>query len=520
MKLRSVPTGIIISLILLIGASVIHILASSSRNEGWGIDDAYISYRYSRNLSQGNGPVFNVGERVEGYSNFLYVLLISPAFLVTDDLGIYSFAAALNLIFVAAAFVVYYNYLKWKYSQPLVVPACLLFALSPALWAAVASGLETPLVIFFQVVIWTVADQLATDGRRNDLFILCGAMILSVLARADGFIVPIVAIVYLMFRKRYCFALGCTLVLFGTFAVYVLWRYQYYGYPLPNTYYVKVSGPLEGRMAAGFRQMLGVLLFQGGLASGLALMLAVMSALRTLAMEKWRALQRVPLELLLGFTLLGYWIYVGGDVFAERFLIILLPIGISLFLRNINNFEGVRRSRLLIGFMVLYLTSQGIFVALDQRFVYSWNKYDRWMSVGLFLRERYKTETIAVDGAGKIPFYSRLASIDMLGLNDEYLGHKPVDFFLVGHNKFDADYVLSRHPDLIATFIDSNLNLNWGMDTTKYSAAGYRLRYLVSEDDPLDHRNIIDVGDLPQLAIINLVRQGFTYAILDRQPIN
>ncbi len=37
-------------------------------------DDAFISFRYVQNLLEGHGLVFNVGERVEGYSNFLWVL--------------------------------------------------------------------------------------------------------------------------------------------------------------------------------------------------------------------------------------------------------------------------------------------------------------------------------------------------------------------------------------------------------------------------------------------------------------
>ena len=37
-------------------------------------DDAFISFRYVHNLLEGHGLVFNPGERVEGYSNFLWVL--------------------------------------------------------------------------------------------------------------------------------------------------------------------------------------------------------------------------------------------------------------------------------------------------------------------------------------------------------------------------------------------------------------------------------------------------------------
>src|SRR5262249_51597579 len=40
-------------------------------------DDAFISYRYAANLAHGFGPVFNPGERVEGYSNFLWVVMMA-----------------------------------------------------------------------------------------------------------------------------------------------------------------------------------------------------------------------------------------------------------------------------------------------------------------------------------------------------------------------------------------------------------------------------------------------------------
>ena len=40
-------------------------------------DDAFISFQYARNLVEGHGLTFNPGERVEGYTNFLWTLLIS-----------------------------------------------------------------------------------------------------------------------------------------------------------------------------------------------------------------------------------------------------------------------------------------------------------------------------------------------------------------------------------------------------------------------------------------------------------
>ena len=41
------------------------------------IDDAYISYRYARNLANGLGLVYNAGERIEGYTNFSWTLMLA-----------------------------------------------------------------------------------------------------------------------------------------------------------------------------------------------------------------------------------------------------------------------------------------------------------------------------------------------------------------------------------------------------------------------------------------------------------
>ena len=40
-------------------------------------DDAFISFRYAANLADGQGLVFNQGERVEGFTNFLWVLILA-----------------------------------------------------------------------------------------------------------------------------------------------------------------------------------------------------------------------------------------------------------------------------------------------------------------------------------------------------------------------------------------------------------------------------------------------------------
>src|SRR5207247_899918 len=44
---------------------------------GWLVDDAFISFRYAQHLVDGYGLVFNPGERVEGYTNFLWTMIMA-----------------------------------------------------------------------------------------------------------------------------------------------------------------------------------------------------------------------------------------------------------------------------------------------------------------------------------------------------------------------------------------------------------------------------------------------------------
>ncbi len=78
MQKRTLPT--ILLIVSIIGPIGIYILLSLTIKT-WIIDDAGISFAYSRSFANGNGLVAQPGaERVEGYSNFLWVLILTPFF--------------------------------------------------------------------------------------------------------------------------------------------------------------------------------------------------------------------------------------------------------------------------------------------------------------------------------------------------------------------------------------------------------------------------------------------------------
>jgi hypothetical protein len=478
-----------------------------------GSDDAYISYRYAQNLAGGHGLVFNPGERVEGYSNLLYVLFLAPFFRVAGPEAIYPISVALNLLFAVGAWALFSRLATHRLDPPRAGLASLLFGLCPALWLWTASGMETPLVLLLQIAVWLLVDETARDQAVPPAG-LAVVVALSVLARADGFLVPTLAVVYLLAlgRKREGVAAGAALAL--TLAALLGWRLAYYGHPLPNTYYAKVSGPVGERLLQGTLQLLSIALHAGLLPHLAALLLAMGASVKRRSSP---GSPRFRFEIVLGIGWLAYWIYVGGDVFAERMLLILFPIGALLLLDPSLIRVPLPSSMAVAGATALF---QLLPLVIDTRFGYTWDRYDRWVTLGRHLaQERYAGRLLAVDAAGKIPFYSRLRVVDMLGLNDEHIAHVPARYFEAGHNKHDPDYVLSRRPDLLTDWIDPHRDLRFGLAREKYEGAGYHVAALVfTRKHPGERPALVEVGaDASPAEIEVLIRRGYRYALLVRR---
>jgi arabinofuranosyltransferase len=240
----------------------------------WGCDDAYISYRYARHLAAGEGLVFNPAERVEGYSNFLYVLILSGLVKLSDT-HIYYLSSLLNMLLLIGCLWLFIGRIKTVYGESSASTAGFLFALCPYLWLWAASGMETILVLLVQVGIWIVTDRLAVGFNRRLFFRLAILTVLSILARADGFVFPALAVGVLLLKRQYKSGLLTLSVLAAGVGLYFAWRYSYYGYWLPNTYYVKVSGPLQERLLAAL-SLFKTVLFGKGFVVYFAVMAAVL----------------------------------------------------------------------------------------------------------------------------------------------------------------------------------------------------------------------------------------------------
>jgi arabinofuranosyltransferase len=514
-KANLYKAGVAVCLLILLAGSTLHMLGGSPN--GWGVDDAFISYRYARNLSEGQGLVFNPGERVEGYTNFLYVVLMAPAFWVTDNDGAYFFSFFLNLICAAVAFLLFVGHLRRRLGEGSALAGALLFALCLPLWVAVTWGLETPLVLAISIGVWLAAEQVAAEPTSSAISALCAAMVFSLLARADGFIIVGVALSYLLLKKRFrALAIGAAVVAV-TAAVYEVWRYSYYGFLLPNTYYDKVAGPLWPRFIHAYGQLSSIAVFEGLLPFLVIIPFAWAQEIRKTLGSFREFAAGIRFDMVFPLVWLVYWFYIGGDVYWDRFLIILYPMGIFALLKY---FAGNVRGKIL-AYVAVVLAAIEVAgpLKMDWRFHYQFDKYDGWIVAGKFLGKNSPGKTLATGALGKIPFFSNLYTEDMLGLADPVLAHRPVAArrFDPGELKFDPDYTLSRHPDLIANWITPSLDTSYGLTRAKYEKAGYRIGFLVATGGSAPAQSIVSVGGLADATIRQWIAQGYNFAILVRE---
>ncbi|NOR54545.1 MAG: hypothetical protein GQ536_10755, partial [Candidatus Aminicenantes bacterium] len=203
------------------------------------VDDAFISFRYAENLVEGHGLVFNPGERVEGYTNFLWVIISAFSISLSINPEIFMRFVGLLASIGTIAAVVRFGPKPNKFPS-LVYAAPLLLAANPSFTVWSTGGMETPLFAFF--VTWGVL--LAAKGIENDKLPLSSAVLLglSVLTRPEGILVAALVFATALIIRLKNTKLGRDITLWllmfaAIYLPYFIWRTSYYGFLFPNTFY-------------------------------------------------------------------------------------------------------------------------------------------------------------------------------------------------------------------------------------------------------------------------------------------
>ena len=263
-------------LTLTLGLSLLHQLLFATVTE-----DALVSFRYAQNIADGNGPVFNPGERVEGYTNFFWLVLIAlPRAAFGADVQttavVFGVLAALGCVLLSYLLVNRIVAGADAERRPAIgVAAAVLTASAGGLAVYGPSGSEVPL---FVLLLLAVCYSLA--ARRP---VVAGVLVaFAVMTSPEGLVVAVLGGLWLAgaaLRKKHSwwapvgYVLGALVFLIPRLA----WRATFYQHFLPAPLAAKLGGPFGSQVASGWPYLSGfALAHQGFLLLGLVAAVALL----------------------------------------------------------------------------------------------------------------------------------------------------------------------------------------------------------------------------------------------------
>jgi hypothetical protein len=475
-RINTVKAWRVGALSLTLAFSLIHQLVYTTVAE-----DAFITFRYSLNIGEGNGPVFNPGEQVEGYSNFLWMILIAlPQALFGWDIVVTAsvFGVLATLVCVLMAYLLVNRIVAVAESPrgmpALGVAAAVLTAGASGLAAYGPSGLETPL---FLLLILCVCYALA--ARRT---VVAGVLVaLAAMTRPDGLVVAVVVGVWLLLaaiRERQTWWAPAGYVLGAVvFAVpWTVWRVTYYGHLLPNAVAARGGGSLGWQLGQGWHYLTEFgLVHQGFLLLGLVAVAALLHR-RNAGTREAEARSLVWLLFAMTFVYPAFIGYAGGDWMPAWRL--LAPVPPLLAVASVGAYgvltsgppspvsRAHRRETRLVPVIALGLAGVSLLVT-----IVSPNMLDRmhdWRlrtgqlgEIGAWLGASLQPGTVVSTYANGVLSYragTQLQIVDVLGLTDEHIartGTRDEHAGAIGHIASDYGYVVNlRRPSVAVTTAD------------------------------------------------------------------
>ncbi|MGL4279408.1 MAG: hypothetical protein ACRCS0_03495 [Albidovulum sp.] len=215
-------------------------------------DDAYISFRFAEHVARGLGIVWNEsGPPTEGSTSFLQTMLSALGFRL--GLGPHAIAAVLSTVSVAALIVVVYRiFVHLTGGFGLAAALAVALFVSGVNFAIHAnSGMETIMSVPLLAGSFLAALSLlgAPDLRKAVVLALVNFLCLWCRPDAAPFLAGQGVVLFIasvaggkpgLLRP----ALLSYVILGAMGTVFLIWKYSYFGYLLPNSFYVKATAPM------------------------------------------------------------------------------------------------------------------------------------------------------------------------------------------------------------------------------------------------------------------------------------
>lgn len=451
-------------------------------------EDAHIMFRYATNLAHGHGLVWNIGEApVEGATELLWTLFLAAGVLAGFELG--SFAQILALIFAALTIIMMYVAMTKLFfiRRSFASAASCVFAASPVVVQSL-SGFGTALFTFFLTSGWIGLVMYNGSSARGKYgrWLLPISLLLLCLTRPEGVFFSILVFLASFFLSHRDDRSKLIRHFFWLFIMpgllYFIWRWQYFGWLLPNTFYAKHGGefihasgltPINRLFWISLPIFALILIHLTRIASAerkkisFFILPALCFPWFYLLIEQMQNIGlRFQFPVFPVYLILGAWIFEAqfsdemhfdknellkfvAVVYVVGLLVLIAPmLGGSLF-----TLGPLRSSAVVSVFLFVVLGYRNLFPSAAQRIRYNARKllvytcyvcmtidlfgitstntsirYDHRVQMGKALKEySSKKYAMVTTEAGWLPYFSEWKAVDPFGLYDAHVAHHGLD---------------------------------------------------------------------------------------------
>jgi hypothetical protein len=455
------------------------------------IDDSYISYRYARNLARGLGLVYNAGERIEGYTNFLFTVILAGGIklgidpeVLSKGIGAGSAFGALGLTYAISGRIMPYRTLPcvatWLLASTIVFTGWSVFGLETGFFLCL-------ILAGTYLLLLETGDALTPDpppGPRADFPWSGLVFALAGLTRPEAPMFFGLLLLFLLGRGAFGRQNLLRVALFVVpIALHLIFRHAYYGAWLPNTLAAK-TGNFETQYNRGLTYVQNYVNHTGPV-----LYLAFLGGAFGLVKVRRDVMALAAITL----AVLGYVILVGGDWMKlfrfmspfEPFCFLLIDLGVRRAVDKrdaTSNLAVVLFASTVVSFRSNTLRGDQVdFIQNEKRF---WDTSTggtaRW-----FLE--HPPGEIALGDIGYVGWVTDYPILDLLGLVDPVISKLPGDYAQkIGPGFTDR---LFEKKSRYALIISSNLDCQHPSVTGSqvlWADPRFRRDYQLSGKVPLD----------------------------------
>jgi arabinofuranosyltransferase len=452
-------------------------------------EDAFISFRFAKNLAAGNGLLWNVGDPpVEGYTNFLWILISAGTLYAGFNLLIFSQITGIIVSIILLIYVYLFCRRILEFDKYVSFLPVLFLAFSGPLATWATSGMETNL---FTLLVFGSFYYLVSYWKFQKNKLLIFSLLLNMLAtltRPEGFGIFLILTAFHLYnlyklKNRKGLQTGVVFALLFYIVpilIYFVWRLSYFGYLLPLTFYAKTGGTFY----QWFRGLRYIFFFSFHYLAPLVPIIFVFLFIKS---DRIRFLDfvkpgkkkndniflSIQLIFIISFLYTFYIIFVGGDYMAMyRFFVPILPfiylLVASLLNSILKSFVVTKKQKFIFTVLILFALGGTIVQSTPlERFLFTkpsntHGQYqgvltERWHTnrltlLGKFFNDYKKSEeeSLATGAIGAISYYSNMKIYGLHGLVDPFIAKKEMKNIgkgFPGHEKSDLLHILSKHPN-------------------------------------------------------------------------